>query len=123
MRVVLIMAACLFDPKTTSQYGWKLVVDTWFEQLFFIITCEIQSHVFVFFKQNKTTDPNNVLFFPFFPVGPTGPPRAWPAIENIMFHEVPLGGIVFLFEALNKHFEWTVPLTTVCRSSIFISAT
>ena len=108
-------------------YGNQLLIPAWFEQLFFVVTCPIQSHVFFQYKTDPNNE-NNILFFPLTPAGPTAPPRAWRAIENIMFHEVRVAGMVIFCLPLPvwnmERTSWLDSLfTVVCRSSIFISAT
>ena len=109
-----ITAAWLFEQKHQPIYIyiWKLIVDTWFEQLFFVVI--IQSHVFFQYKTDPNNE-NNILFFPLTPAGPTAPPRAWRAIENIMFHEVPVAGmVIFCLHSCLKHgtvcLQWFVDL-------------
>ena len=92
------------------------------EQLIFVVICEIQNH----FSEYKTTDQNNennILFCiflglnPLIPAGPTAPPRAWCAIENV-FQEVPLmGGMVIGF--CLPLAVWGLERTSYCMDSFF----
>ena len=103
---------------------WKPIVDTWFEQRFFCRHMSNSESCF-FPIQNRPKQWKQHLVFPF---SPTAPPRAWRAIENIMFHEVPVAGMVIFCLPLPvwnmERTSWLDSLfTVVCRSSIFISAT
>ena len=111
--------------KTTSQYIWKPIVDTC--MVWTVVFCRHMSNSeSCFFPiQNRPKQWKQHLVFPF---SPTAPPRAWRAIENIMFHEVPVAGMVIFCLPLPvwnmERTSWLDSLfTVVCRSSIFISAT
>ena len=96
----------------------------------------VKFRVMRFFSGDKTTNQTNknilVLFFWVEPLnmGSDRPATCLArAIENIMFHEVPLGGMVIglclhlFFEALNEHLDWTLFAMVTYRSLIFFSAT
>lgn len=88
-----------------------------------------------FLETKQQTKPTKTYWFYFFWVEPLNMGSDRPAtclaraIENIMFHEVPLGGMVIglclhlLFEGLNEHLDWTLFAMVIYRSLIFFSAT